>query len=130
MHNRIKVIENLGVKVMWVDFSKLPEDQMIELVIEASKYGRNFGDKLYILADFNKTPKSKTFNEQLKVEGKSYHKDGIDVKVAALGINSNLKRVIVNTTMIVTRIKNVKLFQDKETALKWLSEGEVVNFDD
>lgn len=95
---------------------------MIELLVKASNLGRKSGDRLLILADFSKTPKSKAFNEGIKREGKAYYKAGIEVQVAVLGIDSSLKRLIVNTTMIVTKIKNVKLFDNREEAIKWLTK--------
>jgi len=120
--DRLKFFNEGGANILWCDYSRLPESEMIELLIEAAKLGRQSGKRLLILADFAKTPKSKAFNERIKQEGKAYYKDGIDVQVAVLGIDSGLKRVIVNTTMIVTKIKNVKLFENREDAIKWLTK--------
>jgi hypothetical protein len=105
---------------MWCDYSALNEEDMIDLLHQAVELGKTAGSRLNILSDFTKTPKSQQFNTDLKKFGKEYHKAGIRVKVAVLGIDSTLKRVIVNATMVITRINNVKLFEHKEEAMDWL----------
>ena len=121
MNERLNFFDHAGHKIMWCDYSKLSEEQMIALLEEAVVFAKEAGDQLNILTNFKSTPKSPEFSKRLKVHGKSYHKAGVDVKVAILGIDSPLKRVVVNTTMVITRIKNVRLFETKEEALKWLS---------
>ncbi|MEO9870284.1 hypothetical protein [Ekhidna sp.] len=123
MHDRLNFFNHAGHKIMWCDYSKSGEEQMIKLLEEAVVYGKTAGDHLNILADFKSTPKCPEFNKKLKAYGKSYHQSGIEVKAAILGIDSPLKRVVVNATMAITRIKNVRLFDSKEDALKWLVES-------
>ncbi len=120
MTDRLKIFHHAGVSVMWCDYSRLDEKEMLDLLDQAAKLGKTMGRQVCILADFAKTPRNKAFNEGIKYHGKDYYKSGYDVKVAVLGIDSTLKRIIVNTTMIVTKIKNVKLFEHKEEALTWL----------
>lgn len=120
MTDRLFFIEHHGHKIMWCDYSRLSPGSMISLLEEASALGMKEGKELNILADFSKTPQSKEFNALIKQRGKAYYKAGIDVKVAVLGIDSPLKRVIVNGTMAISKIRNVKLFQGKETAMNWL----------
>lgn len=93
---------------------------MIALLHKAVVLGRTAGNRLNILSDFSKTPKSTAFNTDLKKFGKEFYKAGVDVQVAVLGIDSTLKRVIVNATMAITRLKNVKLFESKDDAMDWL----------
>lgn len=120
MSERLFFIYHNAHKVLWCDYSRLNPDGMISLLEEASSIGMKEDGKLNILADFSKTPQSKDFNIRIKLRGKEYYQAGIDVKVAVLGIDSPLKRVIVNGTMAISRIKNVKLFEAKDSAMNWL----------
>ena len=121
MSHRLNYFDHSGVQILWCDYSRLSEAEMIFLLNSASNMGKKSGSSLNILADFSETPMSKEFNEKLKEAGKSYSQSGVNVKVAVLGIDSTFKRVIVNTTMVITRIRNVKLFENKQDALGWLA---------
>lgn len=95
---------------------------MIDLLRKAIELGKTAGETLNILTDFSSTPKCPEFNKLLKGYGKEFHQDGVLVRVAILGIDSPLKRVVVNATMAITRIRNVKLFENKDEALEWLTK--------
>lgn len=120
LEQRLHFINHKNHKIMWCDYSKSSEKEMIDLLEKAVELGRTVGNRLNILANFKSTPKCPEFNKKLKAYGKSYHQDGVDVQVAILGIDSPLKRVVVNATMAITRIKNVKLFENKADAIQWL----------
>ena len=108
-----------GTSILFVDYSRLTEEEMIRTLDKASEIG--FGEEnLLILADFTKTRHSKQFNQRIKQHGLKYSKHGKSPKIAVLGIDSVLKRVIMNATMAVTKIRNVKLFDTREKALNWL----------
>lgn len=117
---RLTFFDFHGKRTMWVDYSKSGEEQMIHLLEQAVDLGWTVGDELNILANFKSTPKCPEFNRRLKAHGKKFYHQGVVVKVAILGIDSPLKRVVVNATMAITRIKNVKLFEHKEDALNWI----------
>ncbi|MEP0985391.1 hypothetical protein [Ekhidna sp.] len=117
---RLHFIEHQNHKIMWCDYSRSSEQEMIGLLEKAVILGRTTGNRLNILSNFKSTPKCPDFNKKLKAHGKFFHQEGIDVRVAILGIDSPLKRVVVNATMAITRIKNVKLFENKDDAMKWL----------
>ena len=119
--DRLYFFDSGNERIMWVDYSKSSPEAMISLLEKASDFGKESGEKLNILANFKSTPQSAKFNKKLKEHGKLYYKSGIKVKVAVLGIDSSLKRVVVNATMVITRIKNVKLFESKQDAIKWLT---------
>ena len=117
---RLHFFTHIDQRVMWCDYSKSSEKEMIVLLRKAVELGKTAGDKLNILTDFSSTPKCPEFNKLLKMYGKEFHHDGVAVRVAILGIDSPLKRVVVNATMAITRIKNVKLFENRDAALVWL----------
>lgn len=108
-----------GVSVLYVDYSGLSEEDMIQTLDEAAEIGLSIKN-LRILADFSRTKYSKKFNQQIKQHGIDYSKKGNDPRIAVLGIDSVLKRVIMNATIAVTRIRNVKLFETRDRALNWL----------
>lgn len=108
-----------GISVMHVDYSGLSEEAMIQTLDEAAELGLS-KKNLRILADFTRTKHSQKFNQKIKQHGLKYSKQGKDPKIAVLGIDSVLKRVIMNATMAVTRIRNVRLFETRERALDWL----------
>ena len=116
---RVSFMEYQGIRILFVDFSKSSAQMMIDTMNEAAELGKRQGDSLNLMANFKSTPKSPEFNKRLKEIGKEYKQLGIDVKLAALGIDSPFKRVVVNATIIVTKLKNVKLFESKEKALHW-----------
>lgn len=120
---RLYFIDFNGKKILWCDYSKSGEQEMISLLRKAVELGKTAGDELNILADFSSTPKCSEFNKLLKGYGKEFHQNGVAVKVAILGIDSQLKRVVVNATMAITRIKNVKLFDNRMEAKKWLTSN-------
>lgn len=120
LEQRLHFFSHSGHKIMWCDYSKSGEPEMISLLRKAVDLGKTSGDTLNILTDFNSTPKCPEFNKLLKGYGKQFHLDGVAVRVAILGIDSPLKRVVVNATMAITRIKNVKLFENRESAINWL----------
>ncbi len=121
LEQRLHFITHNNHKILWCDYSRSGESEMIELLRKAVELGKTSGSSLKILTDFSSTPKCPEFNKLLKGYGKEFHNDGVDVKVAILGIDSPLKRVVVNATMVITRIKNVKLFENREEALDWLT---------
>ncbi len=121
LEQRLHFFSHGGHKIMWCNYSKSSEQEMITLLRKAVELGKTSGDTLNILSDFSSTPKCPEFNKLLKGYGKEFHQDGVAVKVAILGIDSPLKRVVVNATMAITRIKNVKLFENREEALIWLT---------
>ncbi len=118
---RLHFFDHKDHKIMWCDYSKSGETEMIELLRKAVELGKTAGDNLNILTDFKSTPKCPEFNKLLKGYGKEFHQNGVEVKIAILGIDSQLKRVIVNATMVITRIKNMKLFENKDDAIEWLT---------
>ncbi len=120
---RLHFFDHEGRKVLWCDYSRSGEEQMLRLLEQAVDLAKKVESELNILTNFKSTPKCPEFNKRLKAYGKEFHQAGIDVKVAILGIDSPLKRVVVNATMAITRIKNVKLFEHKEEALKWLASN-------
>lgn len=117
---RVSFIDHQGIKILSVDFSKSSGELMIKTMNQAAELGKASGENVNIVADFKSTPKSPEFNKRLKEIGKEYKSFGIEVKLAALGIDSPFKRVVVNATIIVTRLKNVKLFETREDALDWM----------
>ncbi|MEP1034815.1 hypothetical protein [Ekhidna sp.] len=117
---RLHFFDHNNHKIMWCDYSKSSEQEMISLLIKAVNLGKTSGNKLNILSDFSSTPKCPEFNKLLKGYGKEFYEDSVSVRVAILGIDSTLKRVVVNATMAITRIKNVKLFETRENAIEWL----------
>lgn len=121
LEQRLHFFTHNGHKVMWCDYSKSGEPEMISLLRKAVELGQTAGESLNILTDFSSTPKCPEFNKLLKGYGKEFHQNGVLVRVAILGIDSPLKRVVVNATMAITRIKNVKLFENREEALEWLT---------
>ena len=118
---RLHFFSHNNHKIMWCDYSKSGEQEMIVLLRKAVELGKTAGNTLTILTDFSSTPKCPEFNKLLKGYGKEFHQSGVDIRVAILGIDSPLKRVVVNATMAITRIKNVKLFENRNTALAWLT---------
>ncbi len=120
MSKQIQFEEYAGVTVMYVDYSGLSEEEMIRTLDQAAELGLDKKD-LRILADFTRTKHSQQFNQKIKQHGLKYSKQGKDPKIAVLGIDSVLKRVIMNATMAVTRIRNVRLFETRERALHWLT---------
>ena len=125
---RLHFFNHRGHKVMWCDYSRSGESEMIDILREAVELGKTAGTSLNILTDFSSTPKCPEFNKLLKGYGKEFHQSGTKVKVAVLGIDSPLKRVVVNATMAITRIKNVKLFENREEALIWLTAERTITF--
>ena len=93
---------------------------MLRLLEQAVDLAKKVEAELNILTNFRSTPKCPEFNKRLKAYGKEFHQSGINVKVAVLGIDSPLKRVVVNATMAITRIRNVKLFEGRDEAIAWL----------
>ncbi|MEO9485729.1 MAG: hypothetical protein ABJG47_19895 [Ekhidna sp.] len=118
---RLYFIDYNDKKILWCDYSKSGEREMIQLLRKAVELGKTVGDNLNILTDFSSTPRCPEFNKLLKGYGKEFHQGGVAVKVAILGIDSPLKRVVVNGTMVITRIKNVKLFDNRMEAKNWLT---------
>lgn len=121
LEQRLHFFSQDAHKIMWCDYSKSSEQEMISLLRKAVELGKTAGATLNIMADFSSTPKCPEFNKLLKGYGRDFHNDGVAVRVAILGIDSPLKRVVVNATMTITRIKNVKLFENKQDALAWLT---------
>lgn len=119
MSSQIRFETYKGTTILFVDYSGLSEADMIRTLDRAAEIGYNEND-LRILADFSKTRHSKMFNQKIKQHGSDYSKRGKDPRIAVLGIDSVLKRVIMNATMAVTRIRNVRLFETRERALGWL----------
>lgn len=119
-NQRLIFFEHHGKKIMWCDYSKSSEERMLNLLEQAVDLGMTAGEELNILTNFQSTPKCPEFNRKLKAHGKTFHQSGVAVKVAILGIDSPLKRVVVNATMAITRIRNVKLFERREEAIAWL----------
>jgi len=120
LNERVSFKEHKGLKILFVDFSKSSGELMIETMTHAAEMGRN-GTSLNMIANFRSTPKNAEFNKRLKEFGKEYNRLGIAVKLAVLGIDSPFKRIVVNATMIVTKMKNVKLFESQEQALEWFN---------
>ena len=120
---RVSFIDYRGTKILLVDFSKSSGELMIETMNHAAELGKRLDGNVNIVANFKSTPKSTEFNKRLKEIGKEYKSLEIDVKLAALGIDSTFKRVVVNATIIVTKLKNVKLFETKAQALEWIASG-------
>lgn len=119
MRNQVKFETYEGHSILFVDYSGLTEEDMISTLDYAAGVGID-KDNLKILADFSNTRHSKEFNRKIKLHGANYHRKGRDPKIAVLGIDSLLKRIIMNATMAVTRIKNVRLFESQDQALNWL----------
>lgn len=120
MTNTIRFESHKGVSVLHVDYSGLTEEEMIRTLNQAAEAGFNHAD-LRILADFSQTRHSKEFNQKIKRHGQNYSRHGKSPRIAVLGIDSTLKRVIMNSTMAVTRMRIVKLFDTEERALVWLT---------
>ena len=121
MNERLNYFNHAGQKIMWCDYGKFSEEKMIALLEEAVVLGKAAGKNLNILTNFKSIPRCPAFNRKLKDHGKSYYKAGVKVRVAVLGIDNPLKRLALKATMAITRIRNVKLFENREEALKWLS---------
>ncbi len=119
MRKQIRFETYRSNEILHVDYSGLTENEMILTLDQAAAVGIN-KESLLILADFSQTRHSKKFNQKIKEHGLNYSKKGKDPKIAVLGIDSLLKRVIMNATMAVTRISNVRLFETKDRALDWL----------
>ncbi|MDW3196713.1 MAG: hypothetical protein R8G66_30325 [Cytophagales bacterium] len=119
MSRQIRFETYKGHAILCVNYSGLSETDMIQTLDQAAAIGMKEND-LCILADFSKTRHSKLFNQKIKQHGLEYSKKGNDPRIAVLGIDSVLKRVIMNATMAVTRIRNVRLFETRERALGWL----------
>ena len=117
---RLHFFDSGGRKILWCDYSKSGEEQMLRLLEQAVDLAKKVEVELNILTNFRSTPKCPEFNKRLKAYGKEFHQSGIHVKVAVLGIDSPLKRVVVNATMAITRIRNVKLFEGRDEAIAWL----------
>ena len=119
MSNQIRLESHQGISILYVDYSGLTEEAMIRTLDEAAAMGHD-QDNLRILADFSRTKHSKSFNQKIKQHGMDYSRRGQDPKIAVLGIDSLLKRIIMNATMTVTKIRNVKLFESRAKAMDWL----------
>ena len=57
MNNRLSFFEHKGSKILWCDYSKSGEEQMISLLEQAVDLGKTAGAELNILSDFKSTPK-------------------------------------------------------------------------
>lgn len=122
INQRLYSFKHKGTKIIWCDFSKSGPEQMIELLKKAASFGLNEVGEVNFLVNFKSTPKSPEFSRLIKEYGKQYKLERIDVKVAALGIDSQLKRVIANATIAITKVKGIKVVETKEQALDWLTQ--------
>ncbi|MEP0985390.1 hypothetical protein [Ekhidna sp.] len=107
--------------IMWCDYSKSGEDQMLTLFDQAFEISQNSGSSVKILANFKSTPKSQKLTKRMRESGKWFKQSGVDVKIAVLGFDNTFTRIVMNTTMTISRVKNLKLFENREDALGWLS---------
>ncbi|WP_420316543.1 hypothetical protein [Ekhidna sp.] len=121
VNDRLWFFQERSQNIMWCDYSKSGEDQMISLFNQAFDISKTAGSSVKILANFKSTPRSSKLTRQMRESGKWFNKEGIDVKIAVIGVDSVFTRVVINTTMTISRIKSLKLFESKDDALTWLS---------
>lgn len=121
VNDRLWFFNEGSENIMWCDYSKSGEDQMIALFDQAFEMSQTLGSSVKILANFKSTPKSQKLTKKMRESGKWFKQAGVDVKIAVLGIDNTFTRVVINTTMTISRVKNMKLFENNDEALKWLS---------
>lgn len=109
--------------IMWCDYSSSSEDEMITLFNEAFEITKTAGSSIKVLANFRSTPRSPRLTKLMRESGKWYKQAGVDVKIGVVGINSPFTKVVMNATMAISRVKNLRLFEDREDALGWLTES-------
>lgn len=120
INDRIWFFKHNGHKIMWTDFSKSGPEQMITLFEQAFEANRN-ESPLKVLANFKSTPRCPELTKKIRESGKWFHKQGVDVKVAVIGVDNVFTSVVINTIMTISRLKKIRLFENGEAALKWLS---------
>ncbi len=121
INDRLFFFDYQGEDIMWCDYSKSGEDQMIELFDKAFETSKTVGSSVKILANFKSTPKSPTLTKRMRENGKWFKQNGVEVKIGIIGVDNSFNRVVINTSITISRIKNIRLFENKEEALKWLS---------
>ncbi len=118
---RLYFFNNGGESIMWCDYSKSGEDQMIALFDRAFEASKTAGTSVKILSNFKSTPKSPRLTKRMRESGKWFRQNGINIRIAVVGMDNAFTRIVMNTTMTISRVKNLRLFEEKEEALKWLS---------
>lgn len=108
--------------ILWCDYSKSGEDQMINLFEKAFEASKTVGSPVKILANFKSTPKSPRLTKRMRESGKWFKQNGVDIKIGIIGVDSPFTRVVMNATMTISRVSNVKLFEEKQDGLDWLIE--------
>ena len=114
-------IEENGKKILYVDYSVCKSsDEMLACLHEYTDILRGLPNRVNCLENYEGSFTSKEFIDEGKVLGKEIHAKKLD-KNALIGI-FGIKNVLLKTYITFSGQKNVKSFQTKKDALKWLSE--------
>ncbi len=121
INERLYFIDHQGSDVLYCDFSKSGENEMIELVEIAFEKAKKAGPSVSVLSNFRSTPRSPNFVKKMREGGKWFNQNNVQVKIGVVGVDNSLTKVIMSVTMTITRVRNMKLFESEEAALNWLS---------
>lgn len=110
--------------IIYIEITKedLSGEYILELMKEAIEVIRKFSGKAKLLAKFSKpvlkVGSSKERKKMVKLIEDAYKDPGFD-KLAICGVNTLLK-IVSFFVVKATKIENIRIFESKEEALKWL----------
>lgn len=114
----IRWIEYKSKKILHLDYRGAKnEHEMIELLEKGNEYIKNSGRKILVLVDYAHTYATQTYMDKLKENGKQ-NAPFIE-KTAVLGVEG-IKKILMNTYVLFTGEKNIKLFENEDKAKEWL----------
>ena len=115
MSERVKWIEHQGLKILYEDFSNLPEDEFIKEIQKVDKAMIESGDKdVFVLSNMVNVRMTDATKDagQAVIDATKPH--GITIHTTMVGL-SKIQRIIANAV-----IKDVYFARDEEDAKEWL----------
>ena len=115
MGDRVRWIEHKGLRILYEEYSNLPEDDLVKTIQEAESAAIASGDKdvfiITMMADIRMTDKVREVGQEFVDNTKA---NGITIHVAILGL-SKIQRMLANVIK-----RDMYFAKNEEDAKEWL----------